>query len=101
LDGFQEIIGIDELPIGSIVRIVTDDETELTTISRDPKAVRADLVKLGNPARQFQLKEGSEVVKLNGKVIRNVGFSTMRRVPWLVIVGLPVEALSVVVAKGH
>ncbi len=101
LDGFRDVIDIDDLPPGSVVRIVGDDGTEVTTIARDPAASAADPVRLGNPARQSQRKEGSEVVTLDGNVMRVVGFATTRRASWLVTVALPMDAAAVRLAKGR
>jgi hypothetical protein len=54
---------------------------------------------MGNVPRQFRLTEGSELVTLNGKAVRVIGFSRTQRVPWLVTVGLPVEVVSERVAE--
>lgn len=101
LDGFRDVIDVDDLPPGSVVRIVRDDGTEVTTIARDPAASGADPVRLGNPARQSQRKEGSEVVTLDGNVMRVVGFATTRRASWLVTVALPMDAAAVRLANGQ
>jgi hypothetical protein len=54
---------------------------------------------MGNVPRQFRLTEGSELVTLNGKAVRVIGFSRTQRVPWLVTVGLPVEVVTEGVAE--
>src|SRR5262249_14376036 len=99
LDGFRAMVDIDGLPPGSVVRIVDGDGNEVTTVASDP-AAGAELLRLGNPARQFRLEHGSEVVTLPGSVTRVVGFATTRRASWLITVGLPVAA-AVRVANGR
>src|SRR5260370_23838997 len=38
LEGFGEVIGINELPMGSVIKIVNDQEVEIATISNAPGA---------------------------------------------------------------
>lgn len=100
LDGFREWISPDQIPVGGLVRIYNDNEIEVATIwNASTTAIGADLNRMGNPARQLKLKEGSEVVSLYQNVKRTIGFSSARRVPWLAAVGLPIETGPVVVAK--
>jgi len=91
LDGLREVIGVDQLPIGSVIRVVNAEQTEVTTISRDPAATGNDLIRLGSSARQFRLKEGTEIVtshRNDRNVTLIVGFSTTHRAPWLITVGM-------------
>jgi hypothetical protein len=97
-DSFRELIDGNELPVGSLVRIVADNEIEVAFVSNESTAIGPDLNRMGSAPRQFRLVEGSELLNLNGNLIRVVGFSTARRVPWLVTVGLPTEIGSVRIA---
>src|SRR5271166_4472518 len=72
LDGFLEIIGINKLPMDSIVRIVTDDEIELTSILNAPMENGNDRVRLGNAEHRIRLDEGSERVALHDNAARIV-----------------------------
>jgi hypothetical protein len=98
VDSIRDLISPDDLPAGSRVRVVTEDEVQIAFSSRTaPNG--PDLNRMGNVPRQFRLTEGSELLTVNGKVVRVVGFSRTRRVPWLVTVGLPVEVVSEWVAE--
>jgi len=79
LDGLRDVIDVDELPPGSVVRIVRDDGTEVTTIARDGAASAAD------PA----------------DVARVAGFARTRRASWLITVALPTDAAAVRLANGQ
>jgi Cache domain len=98
-DSFRELIDGNELPVGSLVRIVADNEIEVAFVSNESTAIGPDLNRMGSAPRQFRLGEGSELLNLNGNLIRVIGFSTPRRVPWLVTVGLPTEIGSVRIAE--
>jgi hypothetical protein len=71
----------------------------VASLSTGP-AIDRDFNRTGNPTQQMRLKEGSESVNLPSGLKRVVGFSRMRRAPWLVIVGLPAESGSLNVAKA-
>jgi hypothetical protein len=88
LDSFRDLIAPDELPKGSIVRIVNNNEIELAVVSNKSVAEGSHLRRMGSASRQFRLVEGSEIVKLYGGLTRVVGFSRTQRLPWLVAVGL-------------
>jgi hypothetical protein len=89
LDSFRDLIAPDELPKGSVVRLVNKNEIELAVVSNETVANGPDVGRMGSAARQFRLVEGSEIVKLYGGLTRVVGFSRTQRIPWLVAVGLP------------
>jgi hypothetical protein len=90
-ESLRDLIGADELPDGSVVRVVAENEIEVALVSINSDAVGPDVARMGSAARQFRLVEGSEVVNLHSNLTRIVGFSRTRRVPWLVAVGLPTE----------
>jgi hypothetical protein len=98
-DSFRESLGTNELPMGSLVRIAADNEIEVALLSNGSAAIGSDLNRMGSVPRQFRLMEGSELLTLNGNLVRVIGFSTTRRAPWLVTVGLPAEVDSVRIAE--
>jgi hypothetical protein len=98
VDSIRDLINPDELPVGSMVRVVTEDEIQIA-FSSGTTPNGPDLNRMGNVPRQFQLSEGSELLTLNGKVVRVIGFSRTQRVPWLVTLGLPVEVVSEAAAE--
>jgi hypothetical protein len=98
-DSLRELVGTNELPKGAVVRVATEDGIEIALFSSQTIAVESDDGRMGNPARQFQLMDGSEVVNLHSNRTRIVGFSKTRTVPWLVTVGLPAEAQAMSGAK--
>ena len=79
--------------MGSLVRVITEDEIQIA-FSSGAAPNGPDLNRMGIAPRQFRLTEGSELLTLNGKVVRVIGSSRTQRVPWLVTVGLPVAAVS-------
>jgi hypothetical protein len=99
VDSFRDLIAPDELPKGSIVKIVNKNEIELAVVSSETVANGPLVGRMGSAARQFRLVEGSEIVKLYGGLTRVVGFSRTQRIPWLVAVGLPPYMGSVTVAE--
>jgi hypothetical protein len=92
------ISGID-LPVGSLVRVVADNGGEVVFVSNEPTKIGPDLNRMGSIPRQFRLIEGSELLTLNGNLIRVIGFSKTRRPPWLVTVGLPPEVAPLILAE--
>jgi hypothetical protein len=99
VDSFRDLIAPNELPKGSIVKIVDKNEIELVVVSNETVANGPHVGRMGSAARQFRLVEGSEIVKLYGGITRIVGFSRTQRIPWLVAVGLPPYVGSVTVAE--
>jgi hypothetical protein len=100
LGSLADVIGINDLPPGSVVRIVSDEEIEVVTISSATSALEPHLFPVGETVRQFQLKDGSKAVTLLNDVGRIVGLSTTHRASWFVAVGLPMEAGLLRVAGG-
>jgi hypothetical protein len=98
VDSIRELIGANNLPPGSLVRVVTEDEIEVAFV-KVATSVGPELNRMGNAPRQFRLVEGSELLTSNGSVVRVIGFSRTQRVPWLVTVGLPAEVSSALVAE--
>jgi hypothetical protein len=98
VDSIRDLISQDDLPTGALVRVVTEGEIQIA-FSSGTTPNGPDLNRMGNVPRQFQLAEGSELLTLNGKVVRVIGFSRTQRVPWLVTVGLPAEVITEAVAE--
>ena len=97
---FREMLGPNEIPTDWVVRVFTDNAVEVATVSNVSAAMAWDSNRTGNVARQLRLKEGSEVVNIDGNMSRIVAFSRAQRVPWMVSVGLPPEVGPVRIAKG-
>jgi hypothetical protein len=100
LGSLADVIGINNLPAGSVVKIVDEEEIEVVTISNAAGAPELHLFPVGETERQFQLKDGSKAVALRNDVGRIVGLATMHRASWFVAVGLPMEAGLLRVAGG-
>jgi hypothetical protein len=98
VDSIRDLISPGDLPAGALARVVTEDEMQIA-FSSGTTPNGPDLNRMGNVPRQFRLTEGSELLTLNGKVVRAIGFSRTQRVPWLVTVGLPLEVASELVAE--
>jgi hypothetical protein len=98
VDSIRELINVNELPTGSLVRVVTEDEIEVAFLGST--SVGPELSRIGNAPRQLRLVEGSELLTLNGSVVRVIGFSRTQRVPWLVTVALPAQVSSARVRSG-
>jgi hypothetical protein len=91
LESLPEMIGINERSMGQTIRVVNDRGIEIASNSTSSALVEKDLIQVSPDVRQTRLKEGSEVVALNGDATHVVGFSATHRVPWLVTVGLPMK----------
>jgi len=100
LEDFRKVVGPNEIPTDWVVRVFTENANEVTTVSNASVVTGGDSHRTGNVARQLRLKEGSEVVNIDGNTSRIVAFSRAQRVPWMVSVGLPPEAGPVRIAKG-
>jgi len=98
LERFGEVLGVNELPPGSVVSITDGKGIAIASIPNAPELIGRDLNGLGNVNRHLRLKEGSEFVTWFDQVTRITGFSTTHRAPWLVTVGLPAEIGSAGIA---
>jgi hypothetical protein len=98
-DSLPELIGSWGVPRGAVVRVVAEDEVEIALFSSESTDITPDASRMGSSIRQIRLTEGSEVVNLHSNLKRIVGFSSTRRAPWLVAVGLPVEGRLISSAK--
>jgi hypothetical protein len=100
LEDFREMLGPNEFPADWVVRVFTENATEVTSVSNVSATTGWDSNRTGNVARQLRIREGSEVVNIDGNMSRVVAFSRARSVSWMVAVGLPPEAGPVRIAKG-
>jgi diguanylate cyclase (GGDEF)-like protein/PAS domain S-box-containing protein len=89
LDHFQNALRTDNLPDGSVVRVVNANGIVLAQSTGGPNWVGRDLSKNEIVARHIAAKEASDIVRWSDDVERITGSSTAHRVPWLVSVGIP------------
>ena len=98
LDHFQDVLRVQALPAGSVVRIVNQDGIVIARTAESVGPIGLDLSKVDNVARHLGAKEMSEVIQWPDGVERITGSSTAHDAPWLVSVGLPTDiALAAVV----
>jgi diguanylate cyclase (GGDEF)-like protein/PAS domain S-box-containing protein len=91
---FQDLIRVDQLPPGSIVRVLNDAGVLVAAFPDTFGRVGSDLSHLDAVARHLRQKEAGEVSIWSDKVPRFTGYSTAHRAPWLVSVGVPTEVAS-------
>jgi diguanylate cyclase (GGDEF)-like protein/PAS domain S-box-containing protein len=91
---FQDAIRIDQLPPGSIVRVLNDAGILVAAFPDTPSRVGNNLSHLDAVARHLRQKEAGEVSIWSDKISRFTGYSTAHRAPWLVSVGVPTEVAS-------
>jgi hypothetical protein len=97
LDSVQQMIGIDESPMGQFISVVNDRGIGIASNST---VVKNSFTQVGAAARPIRSKQGSELVTTNDNVTYIIGYTTTRRGPWLVTVGLPLGSGSARVANG-
>ena len=89
LDHFENALRTDNLPDGSVVRVVNANGIVLAQSTVGPNWVGRDLSKNENVARHIAAKKASDIVRWSDDVERITGSSTAHHVPWLVSVGIP------------
>src|SRR5438552_8930594 len=99
LKRLQNVLRMDNLPAGSIVRIVDENGVIIAHSTDGPHWVGRDLSAEAGVKRQLAAKEASVVIEWTDGVTRITGSSTAHRVPWLVTVGLPTEVAFATVAS--
>jgi hypothetical protein len=97
LSGFRDVIGVDELPFGSIVRILDHAGGEVTSMPNDVGASEIDLLRLDDAIRQY--REGNDAHEFDRKAGPAIGVAAIRHARWLVGVALPLEAAIVLAAS--
>jgi diguanylate cyclase (GGDEF)-like protein/PAS domain S-box-containing protein len=95
---FQDAIRVDQLPAGSIVRVLNDAGILVAAFPDTLGQVGSDLSKVDAGVRRLQAKEVSEISTWSDQVPRFTGYSTAHRAPWLVSVGVPTEVASAGIA---
>jgi diguanylate cyclase (GGDEF)-like protein/PAS domain S-box-containing protein len=100
LEQFQDALRIDALAPGSVVRIVNEHGVVVAQSLSGPNWIGRDLADHDAVARHLAAKEASERETWSDGVERFTGSSTAHRVPWLVSVGLPPEAVFAAVAAN-
>jgi HAMP domain-containing protein len=98
IESFREAVRANQLPPGSIVRILNERGIAVAAIPDVPDWAGRDLSKTANAGRRLLAREGSEFATWNDGVTRLTGYSTAYRAPWLVVVGMPMELSSIPVA---
>jgi diguanylate cyclase (GGDEF)-like protein/PAS domain S-box-containing protein len=91
---FQDAIRVDQLPRGSIVRVLNDAGILVGSFPDTPSRVGSDLSHLDAVARHLREKEAGELSTWSDNVPRFTGYSTAHRAPWLISVGVPTEVAS-------
>ena len=91
---FSNALRTDNLPDGSVVRVVNANGIVLAQSTGGPNWVGRDLSKNEIVARHIAAKEASDIVRWSDDVERITGSSTAHRVPWLVRWEFPVTLLS-------
>ena len=98
IESFRGAVRANQLPRGSIVRILNERGIAVAAIPDVSDWAGRDLSKAANAGRRLRAGEGSEFATWNDGVTRLTGYSTAHRTPWLVVVGLPMEVSSIPVA---
>ena len=99
IDSVHEALRVDELPQGSVVRIVNDRMIGIARYPDVPGWVGRDHVASENVARHLRFGEGSEVADWGDGATRLTGYATAHLVPWMVAVGLPAAIDSATIAE--
>jgi diguanylate cyclase (GGDEF)-like protein/PAS domain S-box-containing protein len=91
LDHFQDALRIQQLPAGAVVSVVNQKGIVIARSVDGAQWIGRDVSTWRHLAKHFAEKEGSDVG--NWSHSRNddrlTAFTTARRTPWLVIIGLP------------
>ncbi len=93
LSGFRDLIGVSELPVGSIVRILDHAGGEVTSVPNDLGSSEVDLLRLDDAIRQY--REENDTHEFDRKTGSAIGVAAIRHARWLVGVALPLEAVTV------
>jgi diguanylate cyclase (GGDEF)-like protein/PAS domain S-box-containing protein len=99
IESVQEALRVDELPPGSVVRIVSEQRIGIARFPDVPGWVGGSHTASENVARHLRLGEGSEVIDWGDGATRLTGYATAHLAPWMVAVGLPVAIDSAAIAK--
>src|SRR5215813_6444452 len=91
LDHFQDALRIQNLPPGSVVRVVDGGGIVIAQSVEGPNWIGRDLGNYGYVPRHLAAKEISEITTWTDNIDRITGSATAHLTPWQVSVGLPTE----------
>jgi diguanylate cyclase (GGDEF)-like protein/PAS domain S-box-containing protein len=91
LERFQEGLHMNELPLGSVVRIVAADGTMIAHSVDSATWVGRKIPLEGAIARHFSRADASEALVWDDGIERITGSAMSKRVAWHASVGMPVE----------
>src|SRR5262249_61178579 len=91
LNHYQDALRIQNLPPGSVVRVIDENGIVIAQSVDGPNWIGRDLSNAGYIRRHLAAKEISEVTRWGDNVDRITGSATAHLAPWLVSVGLPSE----------
>jgi len=91
LEHFQDVLRIQGLPAGSVVRIVNEHGIVVAQSADGPNWIGRDVSDTGHVARHIAAKEISEIARWSDNVEHITGSSTAHLAPWVVSVGLPTD----------
>ena len=91
---FHDAIRVNNLPTGSVVRIINDKGIAVAAFPEKSGWVGSDLSGNDLVARELRAGEFAEVATWGDKVSRFTACSTSHRAPWMVSVGIPTEVVS-------
>jgi len=96
VSGLRDLTGARELPIGSIVQILDQGGSEVTSVPSDPGPGEIDLLRLEQAVRLYRAADSRE---FDRKGMAATGVASIRRAPWLVGVALPMETAIILTAS--
>jgi PAS domain S-box-containing protein len=94
LERFQHALRMQDLPDGSVVRVVNQDGIVVAQSNNGPYWIGRDLSGSEDVAQALAAKETSALWIWPDHVKRITASSTAHRVPWIVSVGFPTEFVS-------
>jgi diguanylate cyclase (GGDEF)-like protein/PAS domain S-box-containing protein len=96
---FQNAFRMQDLPPGSVVRIVNEKGIVVAQSENGPNWIGRDLSDSEPVARHLAAKEASGIEDWADQIQRITGSSTAHHVPWLVSVGLPTDTAFAALAS--
>jgi hypothetical protein len=97
LSAFQELMGANNLPVGSVVRILDHAGREVMSVPGDGGPAEIDLPRLDDAIRLY--RAGHDMRELEQKAGAAIGVAATHRAPWRIGVALPVDVSTVLAAS--